>query len=198
MANSTPLKSPAGQSPSTKEASLRESRLHDARHTAATVLLLLEVLLRTVMSIMGWSSVDMVALPAPHRQHPSEGGRASRSGDLANDQRARRDGRRPARSARIHPAGRGHRPSPQRRRRPSRPRGSHRSPPRGPSGRSPEQQLRRKLRRAAPMTKTSGTARFLFLQLRALAEDKRFELLRVSPTRFPSVRPRPLGESSVG
>jgi integrase len=44
-----------------KEASVRESRLHDARHTAATVLLLLEVPLRTVMSIMGWSSVDMVA-----------------------------------------------------------------------------------------------------------------------------------------
>ena len=44
-----------------KEAGVRESRLHDARHTAATVLLLLEVPLRTVMSIMGWSSVDMVA-----------------------------------------------------------------------------------------------------------------------------------------
>jgi integrase len=44
-----------------EEAGVRESRLHDARHTAATVLLLLEVPLRTVMSIMGWSSVDMVA-----------------------------------------------------------------------------------------------------------------------------------------
>ncbi|HZR50426.1 MAG TPA: tyrosine-type recombinase/integrase [Streptosporangiaceae bacterium] len=44
-----------------EEAGLREGRLHDARHTAATVLLLLEVPLQTVMSIMGWSSVDMVA-----------------------------------------------------------------------------------------------------------------------------------------
>jgi hypothetical protein len=44
-----------------EEAGVRESRLHDARHTAATVLLLLEVPLRTVMSIMGWSSVEMVA-----------------------------------------------------------------------------------------------------------------------------------------
>lgn len=44
-----------------EEAGLREDRLHDARHTAATVLLLLEVPLRTVMSIMGWSSVDMAA-----------------------------------------------------------------------------------------------------------------------------------------
>jgi hypothetical protein len=54
------------------------------------------------------------------------------------------------------------------------------------------------MRRTAPAIKTPSTARFLFPQVRALAEDKRFELLRVSPTRFPSVRPRPLGESSVG
>jgi hypothetical protein len=45
----------------TLRSGVRDSRLHDARHTAATVLLLLEVPLRTVMSIMGWSSVDMVA-----------------------------------------------------------------------------------------------------------------------------------------
>jgi integrase len=38
------------------EAGLREGRLHDARHTAATVLLILEVGERTTMSIMGWSS----------------------------------------------------------------------------------------------------------------------------------------------
>ena len=44
-----------------EEAGVREGRLHDARHTAATVLLLLEVPLRTVMSIMGWSSVEMAA-----------------------------------------------------------------------------------------------------------------------------------------
>jgi integrase len=42
-------------------AGLREARLHDARHTAATVLLILGVPVRTVMSIMGWSSADMVA-----------------------------------------------------------------------------------------------------------------------------------------
>jgi integrase len=42
-------------------ASAKVSRLHDARHTAAIIPLLLEVPLRTVMSIMGWSSVEMVA-----------------------------------------------------------------------------------------------------------------------------------------
>lgn len=42
-----------------KTAGLREARLHDARHTAATVLLLLGVPERTVMSVMGWSSTDM-------------------------------------------------------------------------------------------------------------------------------------------
>jgi Phage integrase family len=44
-----------------KEAALREARLHDARHTAATVLLLLDVPVRTVMSLMGWSSAEMAA-----------------------------------------------------------------------------------------------------------------------------------------
>ena len=44
-----------------KEAGVRESRLRDARHTAATVLLLLDVPERTVMSLMGWSSTDMAA-----------------------------------------------------------------------------------------------------------------------------------------
>jgi Phage integrase family len=44
-----------------EEVGLRESRLYDARHTAATVLLLLEVPLRSVMSNMGWSSVEMAA-----------------------------------------------------------------------------------------------------------------------------------------
>lgn len=33
--------------------------MHDARHTAATVLLLLDVPVRTVMSLMGWSSAEM-------------------------------------------------------------------------------------------------------------------------------------------
>ncbi|GAA1984374.1 tyrosine-type recombinase/integrase [Amycolatopsis minnesotensis] len=39
-----------------EEAGVREGRLHDARHTAATVLLLLGVPLPIVMEIMGWSN----------------------------------------------------------------------------------------------------------------------------------------------
>ncbi len=42
-------------------AGVPERRLHDARHTAATVLLLLGVTERTVMSVMGWSSTAMAA-----------------------------------------------------------------------------------------------------------------------------------------
>ena len=42
-----------------KAAGLRDGRLHDARHTAATVLLILGVPERTVMGIMGWSSTGM-------------------------------------------------------------------------------------------------------------------------------------------
>ena len=38
------------------EANVRDARLHDARHTAATVLLLLGVPLPAVMDIMGWSN----------------------------------------------------------------------------------------------------------------------------------------------
>jgi integrase len=38
-----------------------ERRLHDARHTAATVLLLLQIPDRTVMAIMGWSNTAMAA-----------------------------------------------------------------------------------------------------------------------------------------
>lgn len=44
-----------------KAAGVRSVRLHDARHTAATVLLVLGVPERTVMSIMGWSSTSMAA-----------------------------------------------------------------------------------------------------------------------------------------
>ncbi|MGH3686941.1 MAG: tyrosine-type recombinase/integrase [Pseudonocardiaceae bacterium] len=40
-------------------ASVREARLHDARHTAATMLLVLGVAERAVMDIMGWSKIDM-------------------------------------------------------------------------------------------------------------------------------------------
>jgi hypothetical protein len=44
---------------------------------------------------------------------------------------------------------------------------------------------RRKLKRTTPPTHTASIARFLSSQVNPLAEDKRFELLRVSPTRFP-------------
>ena len=43
-----------------KEAGVREARLHDARHTAATVLALLEVAPRMAMDFMGWSNPDMM------------------------------------------------------------------------------------------------------------------------------------------
>jgi integrase len=42
-----------------KHAGLRDGRLHDARHTAATVLLLLGVSERTIMGVMGWSNTAM-------------------------------------------------------------------------------------------------------------------------------------------
>ncbi|GAB3814496.1 tyrosine-type recombinase/integrase [Kribbella italica] len=42
-------------------AEVREGRLHDARHTAATVLLVLGVPERAVMGIMGWSTTAMAA-----------------------------------------------------------------------------------------------------------------------------------------
>lgn len=44
-----------------REAGLREARLHDARHTAATVLLILGVPERAVMGLMGWSHSAMAA-----------------------------------------------------------------------------------------------------------------------------------------
>ncbi|MFG3051383.1 tyrosine-type recombinase/integrase [Kitasatospora sp. NPDC048239] len=43
------------------DAKVRDGRLHDARHTAATVLLILGVPERAVMQIMGWSSTAMAA-----------------------------------------------------------------------------------------------------------------------------------------
>ncbi|MGH3827997.1 MAG: tyrosine-type recombinase/integrase, partial [Pseudonocardiaceae bacterium] len=42
-----------------EEAGVREARLHDARHTAATMLLVLGVGQRVVMGIMGWSNNTM-------------------------------------------------------------------------------------------------------------------------------------------
>lgn len=44
-----------------RKAGVRDARLHDARHTAATVLLVLGVPERAVMGIMGWSSTSMAA-----------------------------------------------------------------------------------------------------------------------------------------
>lgn len=41
------------------DAGVRDARLHDARHTAATVLLLLGVPLPVVMEIMGWSNAKI-------------------------------------------------------------------------------------------------------------------------------------------
>ena len=43
-----------------REAQVREARLHDARHTAATVLALLEVAPRAAMDFMGWSNPQMM------------------------------------------------------------------------------------------------------------------------------------------
>ena len=40
-------------------AGVREAQLHDARHTAATMLLVLNVADRAVMDLMGWSKIDM-------------------------------------------------------------------------------------------------------------------------------------------
>ncbi|MFB8771924.1 tyrosine-type recombinase/integrase [Streptomyces broussonetiae] len=43
------------------DAEVRDGRLHDARHTAATVLLILGVSERAVMGLMGWSTTAMAA-----------------------------------------------------------------------------------------------------------------------------------------
>lgn len=67
-----------------KDAGLRESRLHDARHTAATVLLVLRQPTPTVMSLMGWSSESMAA----RYQHVTDAMRsqvASQVGELIWD-----------------------------------------------------------------------------------------------------------------
>jgi integrase len=49
------------------EAGVREARLHDARHTAATVLMLLGVPQGGAMDVMGWSNSGM----AKRYQHPT-------------------------------------------------------------------------------------------------------------------------------
>ncbi|WP_300079327.1 site-specific integrase [Propioniciclava sp.] len=52
-----------------KKAGVRDARLHDARHTAATTLLLLGVSERAVIDIMGWSTVKMTLV----YQHITDG-----------------------------------------------------------------------------------------------------------------------------
>lgn len=52
-----------------KSAGVRDARLHDARHTAATTLLLLGVSERAVIDIMGWSSAKMTLV----YQHITDG-----------------------------------------------------------------------------------------------------------------------------
>lgn len=44
-----------------RDAGVRDARLHDARHSAATFLLIAGVELRTVMQILGWTQPSMVA-----------------------------------------------------------------------------------------------------------------------------------------
>lgn len=73
------------------EAGLRDARLHDARHTAATVLLLLGVPTTTAMALMGWSSSSM----SKRYQHVTDsirrevagqlGGLLWGSGDVSNE-----------------------------------------------------------------------------------------------------------------
>jgi integrase len=42
-----------------RKADVRDARLHDARHTAATMLLVLRVPLPAVMQVMGWSDASI-------------------------------------------------------------------------------------------------------------------------------------------
>jgi integrase len=60
-----------------KAAGIRDGRLHDARHTAATVLLLLGINERTIMGIMGWSNPAMTRRYA-HMVDPIRHATASR------------------------------------------------------------------------------------------------------------------------
>ena len=72
-------------------AGVRDGRLHDARHTAATVLLLLGVPERAVMGVMGWSKHgDGSAVPARHRCHPTRHRGPCRRPDLAGRRQSRR------------------------------------------------------------------------------------------------------------
>ncbi|MGB4836691.1 MAG: site-specific integrase [Nostocoides sp.] len=69
-------------------AGVRHVRLHDARHTAATLLLLQEVDIRTVMAIMGWTEMA-TAQRYTHAVDDLRRRAARRMGHLLWDQRAR-------------------------------------------------------------------------------------------------------------
>lgn len=73
-----------------QRAGVRHARLHDARHTAATVLLVLGVPERTVMSIMGWSSTSMAAR-YQHVTDPIRREVATRVGGLLFGEAGRKD-----------------------------------------------------------------------------------------------------------
>lgn len=64
-----------------KAAGVREGRLHDARHTAATILLVLEVPNRTTQGLMGWSDPSMPGR-YQHLVKRVRDGVAQRQGDL--------------------------------------------------------------------------------------------------------------------
>ena len=87
-----------------KAAGVRAARLHDARHTAATMLLVLKVPVRAAMDIMGWSEASMASrymhVPDEFKQEiagqvagllwsaPSTPAADDQPVDLTNDQRA--------------------------------------------------------------------------------------------------------------
>lgn len=83
-----------------KEAGVRDGRLHDARHTAATVLMILGVQERAAMDVMGWATTGMAAR-YQHVTDPVRADIAKRVGGLiwksdeapANETEGRPDGR---------------------------------------------------------------------------------------------------------
>lgn len=64
-----------------RDAGLRDGRLHDARHTAATVLLILQVHERAAMGVMGWATTSMAAR-YQHMTDPIRADIAKRVGGL--------------------------------------------------------------------------------------------------------------------
>nr|WP_238363271.1 site-specific integrase [Actinopolymorpha pittospori] len=83
-----------------RKAGVRDARLHDARHSAATVLLVLGVPERTVMSIMGWSTTAMAAR-YQHVTDPIRRSVAERVGGLLWDSEAEGDSGSPVSTADV-------------------------------------------------------------------------------------------------